>query len=178
MRRAGGFSLVSLMIPSADSTGASCMTGLRKKRPKRNILKGEPLMIWNTAGELLELFGVDTSQTGARYFIDVAELLSCTMKFHPVRFHDLLSVQLRELRISPLVFWSLQKRALRPLLEADLSTLKALGCEFDEAPQTVAALVQGVAAAMAARYDDDDADLIQIADGVAALCSGEVQTCG
>lgn len=133
-------------------------------------MKGDIMTMWKTAGELLELFGVDTSQTGARYFIDLTELFSCTIKYHPVRFRDLLRVQLREQRISPLVFWSLQKRALRPLFEADLSTLKALGCDLEEAPQTVSALVCGVAGAMAARYDDFDADLKAIADGVAALC--------
>lgn len=137
-------------------------------------VKGVASMIWKTAGELLALFGVDTSQTGARYFIDLAELLSCTIKYHPVRFRDLVSVQLRELRISPLVFWSLQRRALRPLLEADISTLRALGVDLVEPPQTVGALLQGVAASMAAYYADDDTDLKLIAEGVAALCSMEV----
>lgn len=131
-------------------------------------------MIWSTAGELLQLFDVDTSSTGARYFIDLVELYSCCLKYHPVRFRDLVSAHLRDLRISPLIFWSQQRRALRPLMEADMDTLRALGVALVEPPQTVAALVQAVAATMAATYQDDDIDLRMIADGVAALCSMEV----
>ena len=138
------------------------------------LMKGGVLMIWRTAGELLQLFGVDTSQTGARYFIDLVELLSCTQRFHPVRFKDLVSVHLRDLKVSPLIYWSQQRRAVRPLLEADADTLRALGVKIVEPPQTTAALVQAVAATMAATYSEDDSDLRMIADGVAALCLMEV----
>lgn len=132
------------------------------------------MMIWKTAGDLLQVFNVDTSSTGARYFIDLTELYSCCLKFHDVRFRDLVAVQLRELRISPLIFWSLQRRALRPLMEAEADTLRALGLALRDRPQTIAALVQAVAATLAGTYADDDTDLCLIADGVAALCSMEV----
>lgn len=131
-------------------------------------------MIWQTVGDLLRLFDVDTSSTGARYFIDLTELYSCCLKFHEVRFRDLVGVHLRDLRISPLIFWSQQRRALRPLMEADGDTLRALGLALRDRPQTIAELVQAVAATLAGTYADDDIDLRLIADGVAALCGMEV----
>lgn len=160
----------------------ACMTSIGWKRKRQTVtlivmnflMKGGVMMIWKTAGELLQLFGVDTSQTGARYFIDLVELLSCTQRFHPVRFKDLVAVHLRDLRVSPLIYWSQQRRAVRPLLEADADTLRALGVKIAEPPQTTAALVQAVAATMASTYSGEDSELKMIADGVAALCLMEV----
>ena len=66
--------------------------------------------------------------SGSSAFVDLCELgalLRWSGSVH--RLSDLERGLMKEYRVSPLIFWSNQKRAVRPLLAAGGDTLRALG---------------------------------------------------
>ena len=56
---------------------------------------------------------------------------------------------MKELGISPLIYWAQQKRAVRPLLAAGGETLRALGVPVEGEPSTVHDLARAVASVLA-----------------------------
>ena len=108
---------------------------------------------WKSAKELLELFDVDCSRNGAQNFVELAELLGLMMAFPELG-----------------VFWSRMKRDLAPILEADDSTLDALGVPPVQS-RTCPALVGAVAAALADGVNQKGREHFrEIAEKVAEIC--------
>lgn len=75
---------------------------------------------------------------------------------------------MKEYGYSPLVYWSQQKQAVRPLLLAGGDTLRALGVPVEGDPTTVHALADAVAEALAEDLGEYDvnSDYWQIAADV------------
>ena len=75
---------------------------------------------------------------------------------------------MKEYGYSPLVYWSQQKQAVRPLLVAGGDTLRALGVEVVGDPRTVHALAEAISEALAEDYGPPDvgSDLWQIASDI------------
>ena len=78
---------------------------------------------------------------------------------------DLERGYMKELGISPLIYWSQQKRAVRPLLAAGGETLRALGVPVEGEPATVHDLARAVASVLAEDMGPKDygSDLWRIA---------------
>ncbi len=91
-------------------------------------------MEWTTIDELLELFSVRASYSGTEWFCRLVEFNAMYAAFPDlgVGYGDIIRAELRRLRCSPLLYWGQQRRALRPLLEADALTLRALGLDVPD----------------------------------------------
>lgn len=107
-------------------------------------------MIWNTAVEFLELFSVRVS-AGADWFTGLVELLAlykCYPEFG-IGKREITRHELRRLRVSPMIYWANMRRALRPLMDADPNTLRALGLVLPD-DFNCSQLADAVAAVLAA----------------------------
>lgn len=126
--------------------------------------------------ELLELFGVDPNKPGAEDFYCLADLYGLMSRFpqYHVTVADLARLRMGERKLSPLVFWSRMKRAIRPLLEADAETLRALGvpCGWSsmEHRQTCPELIGCIGAYSSTTIDERDATNAAAAAEIARLC--------
>ena len=111
---------------------------------------------WKNCRELLGLCGIADS-LGADRFADLCEM-GALLKWSgsPYRLADLERAFMKELAISPLLYWSLQKRVVRPLLDAGGDTLRALGVPVTGEPATVHELAEAVAEALAEGYGPRD----------------------
>ncbi len=105
---------------------------------------------WMTTKEFLELFSVDVERNGAKNFIDITELMGLMYAFpeYGVNDHLLCRSYLRQLKLSPLVFWGRIKRDIVSILSADSDVLEALGCPLPET-RTSADLMRVLARALA-----------------------------
>lgn len=104
---------------------------------------------WKDCRDLLNLFGIPES-AGSSAFVDLCELgalLRWSGSVH--RLSDLERGLMKEYRVSPLIFWSNQKRAVRPLLAAGGDTLRALGLPVEAEPRSVHELAEAVAEVLA-----------------------------
>lgn len=114
---------------------------------------------WNNCADLLDLFAVPAGEGRAR-FEDLCDLGALLIRFGSYYdLGDLERVYMKEQRLSPLVFWSCQKRAVRSLLAAGGDTLRALGVPVEGEPATVHALAVAVAKAQAEGLADSDKEL-------------------
>lgn len=88
--------------------------------------------VWKDSAELLELFDIDITKSGARDFAALCDLWGLLLHFWP-EFNGAVIVRamLRDSRVSPLVFWSNIRRSCAPLLRADRGTLAALGLQLE-----------------------------------------------
>ena len=91
-------------------------------------------MEWTTIDELLDLFSVRASYSGTEWFCRLVEFNAMYAAFPDlgVGYGDIIRAELRRLRCSPLLYWGQQRRALRPLLESDALTLRALGLDVSD----------------------------------------------
>jgi hypothetical protein len=130
---------------------------------------------WRSARGLLELYSIDVSKSGAKYFIELAELLSLLNLFpeYGITSNQVFTEYLREEKISPLVFWSNMKRCIKPLLDADDECLNALGIP-EPGKRTCPAMVISVAAALSDGMDKYGRDkFADVAWKVAQICGAE-----
>ena len=130
------------------------------------------MQYFEDAGELLELFGIDTDKPGAQDFACIADMVALMLRYDSYRctVADLAAVQMRTRKLSPKVFWSRMKRTLRPLIEAEAETLKALGIPAPGEPgRTCPHLAHQVGEALASTIPID-ADSAEIAARVARAC--------
>lgn len=123
---------------------------------------------WKDCKGLLDLFSVPDS-VGAERFIDLVELGALLIRFKlPYRMANLERQMMRELSVSPLLYWSAMKRSVRPLLAAGGDTLRALGVPVEGEPATCHDLAAAVAAAVAEDLGEENRDLAyQIAEVLA-----------
>lgn len=79
--------------------------------------------------ELMTLFEIDPEKPGADDFATLADLYGLMSRYpqYSVTVADLAALLMRQRKLSPKVFWSRMKRAIRPLVEAEAETLRALG---------------------------------------------------
>ena len=84
---------------------------------------------FRTADEFLELFSIDPEQGGAADFVDLAELLSLMLHYHSygVTVARLARRMMQRAGLSPRVYWSRMKTALKPIFQTDPATLRAMG---------------------------------------------------
>lgn len=88
------------------------------------------MQYFKDAEDLLNLFEIDTRKPGAQDFLCLCDLYALMSRYtatYDVTVADLARVLMHQRRLSPLVFWSRMKRAIRPLISAEQSTLTALG---------------------------------------------------
>lgn len=88
------------------------------------------MQYFKDAEDLLNLFEIDTRKPGAQDFLCLCDLYALMSRYsstYDVTVADLARVLMQQRRLSPLVFWSRMKRAIRPLSCAEQSTLTALG---------------------------------------------------
>lgn len=113
---------------------------------------------WNTCAELLRLFGIEPkSDKWAARACDLVEFAAILGHFSGEdRLGDLERRFMRDLKVSPLIFWSQLKRALRPLIDAGGDTLRALGVPLIGDAPTVHALLLAVAAVLREAVTDAD----------------------
>lgn len=81
------------------------------------------------------------------------------LRFTGYELGDLERRMMRELHVSPLVFWSNIKRAVRPLLDAGPATLQALGVPVLRDLVTGHDLALALAQVLAADLDECDAEV-------------------
>lgn len=119
---------------------------------------------WKDCADLLALFSVNNG-VGACRFADLCELGALLRAAGTGQYGlgDLERAMMKEYRISPLLFWSVQKQAVRPLLAAGGDTLRALGVKVDGDPTTVHQLAAGIVAVMAEDYARDLDQIFDIA---------------
>lgn len=95
--------------------------------------------------------------------MDMVETAALLHHFYPeVKCCWLVSTgMMRELRVSPLVFWSNIKRELRPILTADPDTLRALGLPVQGQLQTVYDVAQALVDVLAPEVEDSNRDIAE-----------------
>ena len=87
---------------------------------------------------------------GRRNFEDLVNLGACLKHWYPFNnLGDLARGFMRDLKVSPLIYWATMRRAVRPLIEAEAQTLEALGLQLrgpdhDQRPTTCLELAEMV----------------------------------
>lgn len=125
--------------------------------------------------ELLSLFEIDPKKPGAQDFLCLCDMyaIMCRFEQYRVTVADLAAVLMRQRKLSPLVFWSRMRRAVRPLIEADAETLRALGipCGYraDDHTRTCPELAAEIGETVGHGFEID-ADAAQVAADIAAAC--------
>jgi len=134
------------------------------------------MQYFKDAEELLELFGIDTSKPGAEDFYVMADLYGLMSRFpqYRVTVADLARLRMQERKMSPMVFWSRMKRAIKPLVEAEAETLRALGvpCGWDSMThkQTCPELIGSIGAYSSQGIDEHDSTNAATAAHIARMC--------
>ena len=88
------------------------------------------MQYFKEAEELCSLFEINTAKPGAEDFICLCDLYALMSRYgeqYHITVSDMAVMLMQQRGLSPMVFWSRMKRAIRPLIEADASTLRALG---------------------------------------------------
>ena len=91
--------------------------------------------------------------------MDLVETGAVVLRFTDHSLGDLERQMMRELRFSPLVFWSQIKRTVRPLLDAGPATLQALGIPVGTELITGHDLALALAQVLADELDECDAEV-------------------
>lgn len=114
---------------------------------------------WKNLGELLDLYGIDSSRGGGEMF---SQLVICTWVLRGSGYHarDYAAAYRREAKISPLVHCSLMKRAAWQLLDASDDELKEMG--LHPHARNVYALADAIAAAMYEVHTAEDERMMQL----------------
>jgi len=109
----------------------------------------------------LALFSIPESSSAAR-FCELCDMGALAERFGlPYRLADLERAYMKELRVSPLLYWAGMKKALRPLFAAGGDTLRALGLPLEGEPQTCHDLAVAVVKATAEAIGPENRDLAQ-----------------
>lgn len=93
---------------------------------------------------------------GRRNFEDLVNLGACLKHWYPYKKLGVLARGfMRDLKVSPLIYWSTMRRAVRPLIEAETRTLEALGLQLrgpdqDQRPTSCHELAEMVVDVLAA----------------------------
>lgn len=119
---------------------------------------------WTNCCELLRLFGVEPkSDKWAARAADLIEFDAILLHFTGLECLSALERRMmKELHVSPLIFWAQLKRALRPLVDAGGDTLRALGLPIVGDVYTVHVLMAAIAkATQDGPFDDKDMELAQ-----------------
>lgn len=113
---------------------------------------------WKNLGELLDLYGIDSSRGGGELF---SQLVICTWVLRGSGYHarDYAAAYRREAKISPLVHCSLMKRAAWQLLDASDDELKEMGLYPNG--RSVYAMADAIAAAMYEVHTAEDERMMQ-----------------
>lgn len=87
------------------------------------------MQYFKDADEFLSLFDLDAKKPGCIDFGVLCELGAVMVHFpqYGVTIADLARVGMQQRGLSPLVYWSRMKRAIRPALESGPDALRALG---------------------------------------------------
>ena len=116
--------------------------------------------------DFLALFEVNEQSPGVVDFGSLVVLVSCTRAFgaaDEITLGRLATRMMRDAKLSPMIFWSRMRRALRPVLEAGRDTLVELGIDGSFLPEgrapTCPELIQAVASCVEySGVTDDDFD--------------------
>lgn len=129
--------------------------------------------VWVSAEDLLMLFCVDPSTPGAADFCRLVREAALLLQFPELQSGTwaVATSVMRQRHWSPMVYWSRQKRVLKPLLEAEASTLEALGLKLGD-KHTVYALAHAAASCIAARGEGDYAEALQLRAGLSVPIDG------
>lgn len=114
------------------------------------------MLYFHTAEEFVGLFSLDASKPGVRDFCVLADLISMMLRFpqYRVSVSDLARLAMSEQRLSPLVYWSRMKRALKPVFDAS-DSLAALGVHVYGEALSCPLLAHGVGEAMSSTVTPD-----------------------
>lgn len=133
--------------------------------------------IYSTCAECLALFSIDPDTPAMQDFcalVDTAALFAAYPQYH-VSFGDVVYFALVQRRLSPVVYWSRQKRQLMPLLGADAETLRALGlgrvCERRTVPILARALAEQLAGCNLDYYIEMCDKVPPLAAAIKAACA-------
>lgn len=116
---------------------------------------------WKNCAELLALFGIDAREKWAARFVDLVEVGALLLHFERGTVSALERGYMKELHLSPLVYWSQMKRAIRPLLAAGGDTLRALGVPVRGDPMTAHELAAALAFVLKEEVDGANAGLAE-----------------
>ena len=125
--------------------------------------------------DLLLLFEIDPHKEGAQDFATLSDLYGLMSRFpqYKVTVADLAYILMRQRHLSPRVFWSRMKKAIRPLIEAEAETLRALGvpCGYttEDHRRTCPELAAEIGAATGAGLELTG-EQVELAAQVARLC--------
>lgn len=126
--------------------------------------------------ELLSLFEIDAEKPGAEDFYVLADLYGLMSRFpqYRVTVADLAKLRMKERKMSPLVFWSRMKKAIKPLLDTDAETFRALGvpCGWDSMGhhKTCPELIGAIGAYTGTMIDEHDGGNAAAAADIARRC--------
>lgn len=126
--------------------------------------------------DLLALFEIDAAKPGAEDFCVCTELYGLMSRFpqYRVTVADLAKLRMKERGVSPLVFWSRMKKAIKPLLDTDAETFRALGvpCGWDSMghKKTCPEIIGSVGAYVGTFLEDHDGDNAATAALIAKRC--------
>lgn len=114
---------------------------------------------WRSCADLLDLFAVPDSE-GRRRFEDLSDMGALLRRFADWwKLGDLERCMMKEEHLSPLLFWSCIKRAVRPLLSVGGDTLRALGVPVEGDPSTAHDLALAVVTVLAEDLTEADKEL-------------------
>lgn len=105
---------------------------------------------WSSPEELLVMFSIDPSLPAAQDFCQLVSD-SALLLAHPELKCGTWAVAqgfLRRRHWSPMLFWSRQKRLLRPFFDADIDTLRGIGLDVLPDKLTAYAIAHAAACAM------------------------------
>lgn len=99
---------------------------------------------WKDSQELLDLFSIPRTAWSDK-FCALCDMGAISRRFGgSFMIRDISRSYMSACHISPLVYWSNMKRAVRPLLDAGGDTLRALGLPIVGDPMSCVELVQAV----------------------------------
>ena len=107
---------------------------------------------WSSPEELLVMFSVDPSLPAAQDFCQMVSEAALLLAHPELKCGTWAVAQgfLRRRHWSPMLFWSQQKRLLRPFFDADFDTLRGIGLDIPE-KLTAYAIAHAAACAMVRR---------------------------
>lgn len=87
------------------------------------------MQYFSTAQDFLALWEIDLDSQGAQDFQALAEVGALMMHYYQYRvtISKLARLAMHQQGLSPKVYWSRMKAAIRPIFDADPATLRALG---------------------------------------------------
>lgn len=113
---------------------------------------------WKTCADLLDIFSVPVTKW-RDHVEDLVEMGALIEHFQAGTLTSLERGWMREMKLSPLVYWSQIKRVLRPLLAAGGDTLRALGVPVLGEPRTAQDVLAALVDVLADEVKEEDIDI-------------------